>query len=83
MGRELNDMFHINDLKHMDSKDDSTVTMNLREAAVGAILKTLPNYNILFGKDVDFMKLFLTWVEKNLDPEVYNVHGDPNWQEKK
>lgn len=80
MGREINDMFHINALKHMDSKDDNTVTMNLREAAVGAILKALPNYNILRGKDADFIKSFLMWIKINLDPEVYNVNCDPNWQ---
>ncbi|QQG36638.1 MAG: hypothetical protein HYS17_02360 [Micavibrio aeruginosavorus] len=82
MGREINDMFHINALKHMDSKEDSTVTMNLREAAIGAILKALPNYNMLRGKDNDFIKSFLMWIRVNLDPEVYNVNCDPNWQSK-
>lgn len=83
MGSEINDMFHINALKHMDSKDDNTVTMNLREAAVGAILKALPNYNILRGKDADFIKSFLYWIKMHLDPEIYNVDCDPNWESKK
>lgn len=83
MGREINDMFHINALKHMDSKEDSEVTMNLREAAVGAILKALPNYNILRGKDADFIKSFLMWVRINLDPKVYNVNGDPDFESQK
>lgn len=83
MGREINDMFHINALKHMDSEEDNTVTMNLREAATGAILKALPNYKILRGVDVDFVQSFLMWVRINLDPEVYNVDCDPNWQDKK
>ena len=80
IGKEINDMFHINSLKHMDSKEDSVVTINLREAAVGAILKALPNYNILRGKDQDFIQSFLLWIQKNLDPKVYNVNCDPNFE---
>lgn len=83
MGREINDMFHINALKHMDSKEDSTVTMNQRESAIGAILKALPNYMMLRGKEVDFMKSFLMWIRVNLDPEVYNINCDPKWEDKK
>ena len=64
----------------MDNEEDNTVTMNLRESAVGAILKALPNYNILRGKDVDFIKSFLMWVRLNLDPKVYNVECDPNFE---
>ena len=82
IGREINDMFHINDLKHMDSQDDSTVTMNLRKSAVGALLKALPNYVILRGKDDDFTQSFLMWIKMNLDPEIYNVNCDPNWKSK-
>lgn len=82
MGREINDMFHINALKHMDHKDDTTVTMNLRAAAVGAILKALPNYKDLRGNKEDFVKSFLAWIKVNLDPEVYNVDCDPNWKPK-
>ena len=83
MGREINDMFHINALKHLDSKDDNTVTMNLREAAVGAILKALPNYNILRGKNKDFIEAFLMWIRINLDPKVYNVNCDPDFKSQK
>ncbi len=83
MGREINDMFHINALKHMDSKEDATVTMNQREAAIGAILKALPNYTMLRGKEVDFMKSFLMWIRVNLDPEVDNINCDPKWEDKK
>ena len=82
VGREINDMLHINALKHMNSEEDSTVTMNLREDAIGAILKALPNYNMLRGKDKDFIKSFLMWIRINLDPDVYNVNCDPNWQDK-
>ena len=75
-------MFHINDLKHLDSDNDNAVTMNLRESAVGAILKALPNYNILRGQNTDFVKLFLQWIKMNLDPEIYNIDCDPNWKPK-
>lgn len=82
-GREINDMFHINALKHMDSEADKTVTMNLREAAIGAIIKTLPNYNMLRGKDKDFIKSFLMWIRINLDPKIYNVNCEPDFESKK
>jgi hypothetical protein len=82
IGKEINDIFHINSLKHMDHKDDISVTMNLRSAAYGAILKTLPNLKIICGLDHDFVKAFLLWIKANLDPEIYNIEFDPNWQSK-
>lgn len=82
MGNEINNMFCINDLKHMNSVDDKTVTMNLRENAVGAILKALPNFKDLRGLDHDFIQSFIFWIRVNLDPEKYNVECDPNWVEK-
>ena len=82
MGNEINDMFCINALKHMDSMNDDTVKMNLRENAVGAILKALPNYKDLRGLDHDFIQCFLNWIRNNLDPEKYNIECDPNWKAK-
>lgn len=82
MGHEINNMFHINALKHMDGEGDASVTLNLREAAIGAILKALPNYTLLRGKEEDFVKVFLMWIKNNLDPEIYNVNCDPNWKPK-
>lgn len=79
MGREINDMFCINALKHMDSIDDHSVTMNLRDNAMGSILKTLPNFKKLRGLDRDFIIAFRLWMEANLDPKKYNIRGDPNW----
>lgn len=78
IGKEVNDMFCINALKHMDSIDDNDVTMNLHENAVGAILKALPNYIELKGADQDFVKGFIFWIRSNLDHEKYNVNCDPN-----
>ncbi len=82
MGREINNMFHINALKHMDDETDDSVTMNLREAAIGAILKALPNYVMLRGRDEEFVKSFLMWITQNLDPEIYNVDCAPDWKSK-
>ena len=76
-------MDNIDNMDNMDSEYDSSVTMNLRQAAVGAILKTLPNYKILRGTENDFIKSFLTWIKVHLDPEIYNVDGDPDWTPKK
>jgi hypothetical protein len=66
----------------MDSIDDNSVTMNLRENVVGVILKALPNYVDLRGANQDFIKCFLFWIKENLDPEKYNVNCDPNWSPK-
>lgn len=82
IGKEINDMFCINALKHMDSIDDNSVTMNLRENASGAIMKALPNYVELRDLDRGFVKDFLLWNRENLDPEKYNVNCDPNWTPK-
>ncbi len=79
IGKEINDMFCINALKHMDNVVDDSVTMNLRENAIGAILKTLPNFKELRGLDKDFIIAFRLWIKANLDPEKYNVNCDPNW----
>ncbi len=79
MGREINDMFCINALKHMDSADEHSVTMNLRENAIGAILKALPNFKELRSLDKDFIIAFRLWMQANLDPKKYNVNGNPNW----
>ena len=82
MGNEINDMFCINALKHMDSMNDDTVKMNLRENAVGAILKALPNYKDLRGLDHDFIQCFLSWIRNNLDRNKYNTECDLNWKAK-
>ncbi|MBL4836521.1 MAG: hypothetical protein JKY34_03000 [Kordiimonadaceae bacterium] len=80
MGREINDMFFINALKHMDANDDGIVVMDVKEAAIGAILKALPNYITLRGNNVDFVQAFLAWVKLNLDPAIYNIDCDPKWE---
>lgn len=79
-GREINDIFHINALKHMDPDDVDFVIMDQEESAIGAILKALANYVSIRGKREDFVQAFLFWVKQNLDPEKYNVDCDPEWQ---
>ena len=78
-GRDLNDTLHINDLKHMDKNDDEYIEMDLEECAVGAILKAIVNHVELCGRKTDFVNAFLHWVRLNLDPQKYNINGDPNW----
>lgn len=79
-GRQINDMFCINDLKHMDDGDDGYIVMDVDECALGAILKALANYVSIAGLEKDFVKGFLAWVRLNLDPKKYNIHCDPNWK---
>lgn len=78
-GKELNDLFFINQLKHMDDDDDGYIELDPEECALGAILKALANYVSLAGKRDDFVLAFLAWVKLNLDPKKYNVDCDPNW----
>jgi hypothetical protein len=79
-GRDINDTLFINDLKHMDEGEDGCVTMDVDECAVGAILKALANYVAIAGRDKNFVKAFLAWVQLNLDPKKYNIYCDSNWK---
>lgn len=79
-GRHINDLCHINDLKHMDEGDDGFINMDVDECALTSILKALPNYFMLAGRDKDFVKAFLAWVKLNLDPKKYDVNCDSNWK---
>jgi hypothetical protein len=79
LGREVNNLFFINQLKHMDPDDDGYIDLDPEECAIGAILKALPNYIMLTEQRKNFVKLFLLWVKLNLDPKIYNVDCDPNW----
>lgn len=83
VGREVNDLFHINDLKHLDPGEDGFIEINPRDCACGAILKASVNYQHIEGHNPQVIKDFLIWVQANLDPEKYNVYCDPNWKPKK
>jgi len=82
-GGDINDLCHINDLKHMDKGDDGFIDMDVDECALGAILKALANYVRIGGREKDFVRTFLAWVRLNLDPKKYNIHCDPNWKPSK
>ncbi|NBB33762.1 hypothetical protein [Pseudomonas sp. BC115LW] len=79
LGREVNDMFFINQLKHMDPGDDGYIDLEPEDCAIGAILKALANYVTLVEQRKSFVDVFLVWVRLNLDPNIYNVNCDPNW----
>lgn len=79
-GKDINDTLFINDLKHMDEGEDGYIDIDLDECALGAILKALANYVIIAGRDKDFVKAFLAWVQLNLDPKKYNIYCDANWK---
>lgn len=79
-GKDLNDTLFINHLKHLDDGEDGFIEMDPDECALAAILKALANFVSLAGRQHDFVQAFMAWVQLNLDPERYNVHGDPNWK---
>jgi hypothetical protein len=80
LGKQVNDILHINALKHMDKDDDGYVVMDVEQCAIAAILKAIANFVRLRGREVDFVIAFLAWVKLNLDPKVYNVDCDPDWE---
>ncbi|WP_316369426.1 hypothetical protein [Candidatus Thiodiazotropha sp. CDECU1] len=79
-GKEINDLFFINHLKHMDKGEDGYIELDPDECAVGAILKALANYVIIGSREKDFVQAFMAWVQINLDPKKYNIYGDPEWK---
>lgn len=82
VGREVNNLFHINDMKHFDSGEDGFIEINPLESAFGAICKSIVNYKSIEGHDPRVIKDFLNWVQVNLDPGKYNVYCDPDWKPK-
>lgn len=79
-GKELNDTLFINHLKHMDDGDEGFIDLDPDECALAAILKAVANFVILADKQHDFVQAFMAWVRINLDPNKYNIYGDPNWK---
>jgi hypothetical protein len=80
MGSHVNTILFINELKHMDKREDGYVVMDAEECALATIMKALANFVTLRGGEVDFVQAFLLWVRLNLDPHRYNVNCDPNWK---
>ena len=72
-GRNINDLFHINDLKHFDKDENETVTMDIDECALGAILKAVVNVVTLTGGKEDYIQAFIAWSKLHLDPNKYDV----------
>jgi hypothetical protein len=79
-GRMINDILHINDLKHMDKGDDGLVEMDVDSCAITAIAKGIANYVMLRGTIIPFVQAYLKWCRLNLDPQLYNVYCNPNWE---
>lgn len=79
-GRKINNMASINTMKHFDPGESEQVEMDLDGCALTAIFKALPNFCTLGGRNYKFVEEFLKWVRENLDPEIYNIHCDQNWE---
>jgi hypothetical protein len=81
VGKSVNDMLLINEIKHFDPGDDGIVTVNdLDECAFAAILKGIANYVTLADREEDWVRAFFLWVKENMDSNKYNVNFDPNWK---
>lgn len=80
VGKAVNDMLLINEIKHFDPGDDGSVTVSdLDKCAFAAILKGMTNYVTLAGRQEDWVMAFFLWVQENMDPNKYNVKFDPKW----
>lgn len=73
IGKEINDTFFINSLKHMDPGDNDYVEIDIEECALGAILKALANYNQLENKNEELIQGFGYWLRSNVDLSKYNI----------
>ncbi len=58
-------------MKHHDEDDADFVELDIRECAIGAIVKAIANYLTLIGEDSQppYIKAMLQWTWKNLDGE--------------
>ncbi len=71
IGKEVNDLLHINALKHYDKGDEEFVQINIAECALGTLSKAVANYNMLEGKDKILIDAFRYYVETNIDIQKY------------
>jgi hypothetical protein len=79
MGKHIHDVLFINALKHLDKGDNDSVVLDVEECALASILVAIANFITLRERGTVFVEAFLLWVKQNLDPTVYNVDCDPNW----
>lgn len=79
-GRHMNDVCGINHLKHLDPEQEDHFDLDPEECALASILKALANYATIAGTETKLVQAFRAWVQLNLDPKRYNVHGDPEWE---
>lgn len=79
VGRQVNDLLFINQLKHFGDDAQEIIEIDVDECALAAILKALANYVDLPDHDKRLVLAFKVWIRENLDPKKYNVECDPKW----
>lgn len=79
LGKEVNDMLFINQLKHFDDDAQEMIELDVDECALAAIMKALANYVDLPEHHRDLVLAFRLWVKQNLDPRKYNIHCVADW----
>lgn len=69
--KHINTVLGINPLKHHDKDDADFIELDIRECAIGAIVKAIANYLTLMGEDnkPPYINAMLQWTWKNLDGE--------------
>jgi hypothetical protein len=69
----VHEVLFVNELKHLDDareEGDEIVEFDAEEAAIGAILKAIADYQALTGERSPAMNAFLGWCYQNLDSDA-------------
>jgi hypothetical protein len=73
MVTHVHDVLFVNEVKHLDDareEGDEIVEFDAEEAAIGAILKAIADYQTLAGERSQAMNAFLGWCYQNLDSDA-------------
>lgn len=66
-GKHINDLLGINTLKHFDRGDDDSISPDIDECAIGAIVKAMANLKQLGVETPPYAMAMLGWIYKNKD----------------
>jgi hypothetical protein len=67
MIKHINKLLFVNELKHLDDRNEEFVDFDAEECALSLILKAINDYETFTGKRSQSMEAFLAWTYINLD----------------